>query len=109
MDQAAGPDLVLGSTILPLHNGTASFVIYRNGTAGIAAWSHGATVPPDVDEASPRVAFPASRELAVRRPSDRHHVLSMLTIGISSRDQRPCRMDTPTGIIQDVGRPARRR
>lgn len=47
-----------------------------------------------------RVAFPASRGLAPcsvlsagRRTG--HPVVSMLTIGIPSRDQRPCRMDTP--------------
>jgi hypothetical protein len=37
-----------GKTILPLRNGAASFVIYRNGTANIIAWGHGAIVPPDV-------------------------------------------------------------
>jgi hypothetical protein len=61
-----------------------------------------------------RVAFPARRGLALCSvlSADRrtgHHVPSMLTIGIPSRDQRLCRMDTPMGILRNVGRPARPR
>ena len=48
MTNADGGYYTDGKTILPLRNGAASFVIYRNGTAGIVAWDHGATVPPDV-------------------------------------------------------------
>jgi len=48
MSNANGGYYTDGRTILPLRNGAASFVIYRNGTAGILAWDHGATVPPDV-------------------------------------------------------------
>jgi len=48
MSNANGDYYTDGRTIRPLRNGAASFVIYRNGTPGILAWSHGATVPPDV-------------------------------------------------------------
>ena len=48
MTNANGGYYTDGRTILPLRNGAASFVIYRNGTAGILAWGHGAAVPPDV-------------------------------------------------------------
>ena len=48
MTSANGGCYTDGKTILPLRNGAASFVIYRNGTAGILAWDHGAAMPPDV-------------------------------------------------------------
>ena len=48
MTNANGGYYTDGKTVLPLRNGAASFVIYRNGTAGIVAWDQGATVPPDV-------------------------------------------------------------
>jgi hypothetical protein len=35
-------------TILPLHEGAASFVIYKNGSADIVSWNHGATIPKGV-------------------------------------------------------------
>ena len=48
MDNANGGYYTDGKTILPLHKGAASFVIYRNGSANIVAWGHGATLSPDV-------------------------------------------------------------
>ena len=48
MNNANGGYYTDGRTILPLRNGAASFVIYRDGTAGIIAWDHGAAVPSDV-------------------------------------------------------------
>ena len=45
MNNANGGYYTDGRTILPLRNGAASFVIYRDGTAGIIAWDHGAAVP----------------------------------------------------------------
>jgi hypothetical protein len=48
MTNANGGYYTDGRTILPLRNGAASFVIYRDGTVGILAWDHGAAVPPDV-------------------------------------------------------------
>ena len=48
MNNANGGYYTGGRTILPLRNGAASFVIYRDGTADIIAWDHGAAVPSDV-------------------------------------------------------------
>ena len=48
MDNANGGYYTGGKTILPLRKGAASFVIYRNGSANIVAWGHGATLTPDV-------------------------------------------------------------
>jgi hypothetical protein len=42
MTNANGGYYTDGKTILPLRNGAASFVIYRNGTTGVVAWGHGA-------------------------------------------------------------------
>jgi len=46
---------------------------------------------------------------ASRSCKTRRWPLSMRTIGTLSRDQRPCRTNTPTGILRKVGRPARLR
>ena len=48
MTNANGGYYTDGKTIMPLRNGAASFVIYRNGTADIAAWGQGARLTPDV-------------------------------------------------------------
>ena len=48
MGNANGGYYTGGKTILPLRKGAASFVIYRNGSANIVAWGHGATLTPDV-------------------------------------------------------------
>ena len=48
MDNANGGYYTDGKTILPLREGAASFVIYRNGSANIVAWGHGATLTPHV-------------------------------------------------------------
>ena len=48
MNNANGGYYTDGKTILPLRNGAASFVIYRNGSANIVAWGHGASLTPNV-------------------------------------------------------------
>ena len=48
MDNAEGGYYTDGKTIIPLRNGAASFVIYRNGTAAVADWGRDATMTPDV-------------------------------------------------------------
>ena len=49
MTNANGGYYTDGKTVLPLRNGAASFVIYRNGTANITAWGQGgARLTPDV-------------------------------------------------------------
>jgi Phosphodiester glycosidase len=48
MDNANGGYFTDGKAIVPLRKGAASFVIYRNGSADIAAWGHGVALTPDV-------------------------------------------------------------
>ena len=48
MNNANGGYYTDGKTIMPLRNGAASFVIYRNGTANIADWGRDATLTPGV-------------------------------------------------------------
>jgi Phosphodiester glycosidase len=48
MDNANGGYFTDGKAILRLRKGAASFVIYRNGSADIAAWGHGVALTPDV-------------------------------------------------------------
>ena len=48
MNNANGGYYTDGKTILPLRNGAASFVIYRNGSSNIVAWGHGASLTPGV-------------------------------------------------------------
>lgn len=48
MPDAAGGYFSEGRTVVPLRDGAASLVIYRNGTAGVAAWGRDAKMSPDV-------------------------------------------------------------
>jgi hypothetical protein len=49
MQDANGGYYTDGRTVLPLQNGAASFVIYKNGTSTIGAWgANGLTLTPDV-------------------------------------------------------------
>ena len=48
MNNANGGYYTGGKTILPLRRGAASFVIYRNGSANIAAWGRDASLTPGV-------------------------------------------------------------
>ncbi|MGD0373062.1 MAG: phosphodiester glycosidase family protein [Streptosporangiaceae bacterium] len=48
MNNANGGYYTDGKTIIPLRNGAASFVIYRNGKVNIGDWGKDATLAPDV-------------------------------------------------------------
>jgi Phosphodiester glycosidase len=48
MNNANGGYYTNGKTIVPLRNGAASFVIYRNGSANIAKWGRDASLTPSV-------------------------------------------------------------
>jgi hypothetical protein len=48
MDNAQGGYYTDGKTIIPLRDGAASFVVYRNGTATVADWGRDTTMTPNV-------------------------------------------------------------
>ncbi len=48
MSQSNGGYFTDGRTVVPLVNGAASFVVYRDGTSTVAEWGRDATLTPDV-------------------------------------------------------------